>query len=194
MDWNQRPHNLPHHTNTHAQPSGLSMLFGGERTDTNGSGDRNGGSDAESRRTSLGLGGSIQSRWARLANLQSSNATGASGNDSSSPSRQRSPPHPLGARPQVADHRRASSASITNTPEPAPRPHPNRVFGHPQWVINAAAAEGSMTTMPRQKAPWRSLSGPRNSYTQPSIQTTATARGPDAASDLANRTEEQRLR
>ncbi|KAF9235451.1 hypothetical protein BU15DRAFT_64806 [Melanogaster broomeanus] len=160
----------------------------GERIDPNGrgTGDRNGGPDTESRRTSLGFGGSIRSRWARLANPQSSNAAGAARDGSSSSARQRSPPHPLGARPQTVDHRRAASASVANTSEP----DSSRVFGHPpQWVVNSTAVEG------RQQ---RRLVGRRRGarYLVPGVPsptsapTTPPTRGADVQLDL-NRAEER---
>lgn len=139
----------------------------------------------ENRRSSLGLGGSLRSRLARFANPQSSsNAV-----DSSSTSRQRSPPHPIGARPQVAEQHRRGPSSVfgsANVLEQETRPDARSVSGPPpHWAMNAGAAEPPVVA---RDPPWRASSGPRNAFAPPA-PVSGSARG-----EVSDTSSEQRSR
>lgn len=197
-----QPYHPQHPPNqNHAPVSGSSAVSRNERNDVvggprsasgNGNGNGNGNGSrsgtevvGENRRSSLGLGGSIRSRLARLANPQSSSNT----TDVTSPSRQRSPSRPAGARPQVAEqHRRSSVFGSANTLEHESRPDARNVSGPPHWALNAGAAEPPVMT---RDAPWRASSGPRGALAPPP-PASGSARAEIA--EVASRVEEQRSR
>lgn len=173
-----QPYNPPNQN--HALAPSSNAVSRNERTDIiggprspNGNGSRPGiEGTSENRRGSLGLGGSIRSRLARLANPQStSNAA-----DASSTSRQRSPSHPIGARPQAAEqHRRGSSAfSSANLLEQEPRSDARNASGVPRWAVNSGPSEPSVIT---RDVPWRASSGPgRNAFGPPPLPASGAAR------------------
>ncbi|KAG9311229.1 hypothetical protein JVU11DRAFT_8306 [Chiua virens] len=181
-----------HSQQNHAPTPGTNTASRNERNDVGGprgtSGNGNGnraGSEVvrENRRSSLGLGGSIRSRLARFTNPQSSSNT----SDASSPSRQRSPPHPIGARPQATEqhpHRRASVLGAAMV-EHESRSE-GRVTGPPHWAANTGSAESAVT----RDVPWRASSGPR--FAPPPPPTSNSVRA--EMSETAGRGEESRSR
>lgn len=189
-----RPQHPPNQN--HALTSSPSAVSRNERNDVAGgprSASRNGNGNrpvpevmGENRRTPLRLGGSIRSRLARLANPQSSSNT----TDMTSSSRQRSPPRPIGARPQVAEqHRRGPSIfGSANVLEQESRPDARVVSVPPHWAANAGAVEPPVMT---RDAPWRASSGPRSTFVPPP-PASGSARA--EISEVASRVEEQRSR
>lgn len=193
-----QPYHSQHPNNqTHALTSGTNAASRNERNDVvggprsvsgNGNGNRSGTEVVgENRRSSLGLGGSIRSRLARLANPQSSSNT----MDVSSPSRQRSPSRPVGARPQVVEqHRRGSSIfTSANMLEHESRPDARSVPGPLHWSANAGGTEPQAIT---RDVPWRSSSGPRSTFVPPP-STNGSARGEIQEERSRIRTLRQRL-
>ena len=190
-----QPYHPPHQN--HALASASSAVSRNERNDilggprsangnNNGNGNRPGPEGVgENRRGSLGLGGSIRSRLARLANPQSTTDMA-----SSSTSRQRSPPRPIGARPQVAEQRRRGSLVFGNTsvPEHEARPETRSVSGPPQWTV---VANGTEPAVMARDVPWRAGSGPRNTFVPPP-PSGGSARA--EISEVSSRAEEQRSR
>ncbi|KAH0826344.1 hypothetical protein J3R83DRAFT_5299 [Lanmaoa asiatica] len=192
-----QPYHPQHPPNqNHALGSGSSAVSRNERNDVvggprstsgNGNGNRPGTEVVgENRRSSLGLGGSIRSRLARLASPQSS----SNSPDASSTSRQRSPSRPAGARPQVVEqHRRGSSVfGSANVLEHESRPDSRSVSGPPHWAVNTSSADPPVMT---RDAPWRASSGPRNTFAPPPP---TSGSGRAELSEVANRVEEQRSR
>lgn len=168
-----------HPTNqNHALVSGSNAVPRNERTDViggprgaNGSGNRTGTEVVGENRRSLG--GSIRSRLARFASPQSTANVNAT--DASSSSRQRSPSHPIGARPQVVEqYRRGSSVfGSANVLDHESRSDARGVSGPPHWAVNADPAEPSVIT---RDVPWRASSGPRSAFGHPSPPTNGSAR------------------